>query len=106
MKRYGWQAVFVIAVALNATAALLALFIIRPMRRAVILDSEAAGSVPAAGGAGEGGGGGVGGGRGGLGARSIRWPVTSAIAPPRRLPSRSSVRLCRRAGDAICETVS
>jgi OFA family oxalate/formate antiporter-like MFS transporter len=46
---YGWQAVFVIAVALNATAALLALFIIRPMRRAFILDSEAARSVPAMG---------------------------------------------------------
>ena len=29
---YGWQAVFVIAVALNATAALLALFVIKPMR--------------------------------------------------------------------------
>jgi OFA family oxalate/formate antiporter-like MFS transporter len=37
---YGWQAVFVIVVALNATAALLALFIIRPMRRTFILDSE------------------------------------------------------------------
>jgi len=46
---FGWQAVFVIAVALNATAALLALFIIRPMRRAFILDSEAARSVPAVG---------------------------------------------------------
>jgi len=39
---YGWQAVFVIAVALNATAALLALFVIKPMRRAFILGSEAA----------------------------------------------------------------
>jgi MFS transporter, OFA family, oxalate/formate antiporter len=38
---YGWQAVFVIAVALNATAALLALFLIKPMRRAFILGSEA-----------------------------------------------------------------
>jgi OFA family oxalate/formate antiporter-like MFS transporter len=37
---YGWQAVFVIAVALNATAALLALFVIKPMRRAFILGSE------------------------------------------------------------------
>ena len=46
---YGWQAVFVIVVALNATAALLALFIIRPMRRAFILDTEAARSVPAVG---------------------------------------------------------
>jgi OFA family oxalate/formate antiporter-like MFS transporter len=38
---YGWQAVFVIVVALNATAALLALFVIKPMRRAFILGSEA-----------------------------------------------------------------
>jgi MFS transporter, OFA family, oxalate/formate antiporter len=38
---YGWQAVFVIAVALNATAALLALFVIKPMRRAFILGNEA-----------------------------------------------------------------
>ena len=34
---YGWQAVFVMAVALNAAAALLALFVIKPMRRAFIL---------------------------------------------------------------------
>jgi MFS transporter, OFA family, oxalate/formate antiporter len=40
--RYGWQAVFVIAVALNATAALLALFVIKPMRRSFILGNEAA----------------------------------------------------------------
>ena len=39
---YGWQSVFVIAVALNATAALLALFVIKPMRRAFILGNEAA----------------------------------------------------------------
>jgi MFS transporter, OFA family, oxalate/formate antiporter len=39
---YGWQAVFVIGVALNATAALLALFVIKPMRRAFILGHEAA----------------------------------------------------------------
>ena len=38
---YGWQAVFVIAVALNATAALMAFFVIKPMRRAFILGSEA-----------------------------------------------------------------
>jgi OFA family oxalate/formate antiporter-like MFS transporter len=38
---YGWQAVFVIAVALNATAALMALFVIKPLRRAFILGSEA-----------------------------------------------------------------
>ena len=42
---YGWQAVFVIVVALNATAALLALFVIKPMRRAFILGNEA--TVPA-----------------------------------------------------------
>jgi OFA family oxalate/formate antiporter-like MFS transporter len=39
---YGWQAVFVIVVALNATAALLALLVIKPMRRAFILGNEAA----------------------------------------------------------------
>jgi OFA family oxalate/formate antiporter-like MFS transporter len=39
--KYGWQAVFVIVVALNATAALLALFVIKPMRRAFILGNEA-----------------------------------------------------------------
>lgn len=39
---YGWQAVFVIAVALNATAALMALFVIKPLRRAFILGNEAA----------------------------------------------------------------
>jgi OFA family oxalate/formate antiporter-like MFS transporter len=33
--------VFVIAVALNATAALLALFVVKPMRRAFILGNEA-----------------------------------------------------------------
>ena len=38
---YGWQAVFVIAVALNATAALMAVFVVKPMRRAFILGSEA-----------------------------------------------------------------
>jgi OFA family oxalate/formate antiporter-like MFS transporter len=46
---YGWQAVFVIAVALNATAALLALFVIKPMRRHFILGNEAAASSAAAG---------------------------------------------------------
>ena len=39
--KYGWQAVFVVAVALNATAALLALFVIKPMRRAFIMGHEA-----------------------------------------------------------------
>jgi OFA family oxalate/formate antiporter-like MFS transporter len=38
---YGWQAVFAIAVALNAAAALLALFVIKPMRRAFIMGNEA-----------------------------------------------------------------
>ncbi len=38
---YGWQSVFVIAVALNATAALLALLVIKPLRRAFILGNEA-----------------------------------------------------------------
>jgi OFA family oxalate/formate antiporter-like MFS transporter len=45
---YGWQAVFVIAVALNATAALLALFVIKPMRRQFILGNEAAATGSAA----------------------------------------------------------
>ncbi len=40
--KYGWQAVFVIAVALNATAALMALLVIKPMRRAFILGNETA----------------------------------------------------------------
>jgi OFA family oxalate/formate antiporter-like MFS transporter len=39
---YGWHAVFIIAVGLNATAALMALFVIKPMRRAFILGNEAA----------------------------------------------------------------
>ena len=39
-EAYGWQAVFVIGVALNATAALLAIFLIKPMRRSFILGSE------------------------------------------------------------------
>ena len=38
---YGWKAVFVVAVALNATAALTALFVIKPMRRSFILGNEA-----------------------------------------------------------------
>jgi OFA family oxalate/formate antiporter-like MFS transporter len=37
---WGWHAVFVIAVALNATAALMAIFVVRPMRRTFILGSE------------------------------------------------------------------
>ena len=45
---YGWQAVFVIAVALNATAALTALFVIKPLRRAFILGNEAAAEQAAA----------------------------------------------------------
>ena len=47
-SNYGWQAVFVIAVALNATAALMALFVIKPMRRSFILGQEAAATQPAA----------------------------------------------------------
>ena len=39
--KYGWNAVFLIAVALNATAALTAVFVIKPMRRAFILGGEA-----------------------------------------------------------------
>src|SRR5258705_3233043 len=39
-SHYGWQAVFVIAVALNATAALIAPVVIQPMRRAFSLGSE------------------------------------------------------------------
>jgi len=38
--KYGWNAVFMIAVALNATAALTAMFVIKPMRRAFILGGE------------------------------------------------------------------
>jgi OFA family oxalate/formate antiporter-like MFS transporter len=41
---YGWQAVFVIAVALNATAALMAIFVIKPLRRSFILGHELAGA--------------------------------------------------------------
>jgi OFA family oxalate/formate antiporter-like MFS transporter len=43
---YGWQAVFVIAVALNVSAALLAFFVIKPMRRAFILGKLEATSRP------------------------------------------------------------
>jgi len=46
---YGWKAVFVVAVALNATAALMAVFVIKPMRRSFILGSEATTTEPAAG---------------------------------------------------------
>ena len=47
--KFGWQAVFVMVVGLNATAALLALLVIKPMRRAFILGTEGVGSdtVPA-----------------------------------------------------------
>src|ERR1700750_1688293 len=47
--KYGWQAVFVIAVVLNATAALLALFVIKPLRRTFILGHETAESEATAG---------------------------------------------------------
>jgi OFA family oxalate/formate antiporter-like MFS transporter len=39
-SHFGWQAVFVVAVALNATAALMALFVIKPLRCAFILGNE------------------------------------------------------------------
>jgi MFS transporter, OFA family, oxalate/formate antiporter len=42
--KWGWQAVFIIAVGLNATAALTALFVIKPLRRAFILGKEATAS--------------------------------------------------------------
>lgn len=45
---FGWQAVFVIAVALNATAALMALFVIKPLRRSFILGNETAADEAAA----------------------------------------------------------
>ncbi|MGV7216549.1 oxalate/formate MFS antiporter, partial [Bradyrhizobium sp. UFLA05-112] len=38
---YGWKSVFVVAVALNATAALMAVFVIKPLRRSFILGKEA-----------------------------------------------------------------
>ncbi|MGF6308544.1 OFA family oxalate/formate antiporter-like MFS transporter [Bradyrhizobium sp. i1.8.4] len=41
-SQLGWQAVFIVAVALNATAALTALLVIKPMRRAFILGNETA----------------------------------------------------------------
>lgn len=49
-KNYGWQSVFMVAVACNAIAALLAVFVIKPMRRAHIERSNemAAGGIPAA----------------------------------------------------------
>jgi MFS transporter, OFA family, oxalate/formate antiporter len=37
---YGWQSVFIIAVALNATAALLAVFVVKPLRNAFILGHQ------------------------------------------------------------------
>jgi MFS transporter, OFA family, oxalate/formate antiporter len=40
-SHYGWYAVFATLVALNATAALMAIFVIKPMRRTFILGSEA-----------------------------------------------------------------
>jgi len=45
--KYGWQAVFVIAVVLNAMAALLALFVIKPLRRAFIAGNEQAADLAA-----------------------------------------------------------
>ena len=43
---YGWHAVFIVAVALNAAAALLALIVVKPMRRAFILGHQDAASAP------------------------------------------------------------
>jgi OFA family oxalate/formate antiporter-like MFS transporter len=40
----GWQTVFIVAVALNAIAALMALFVIKPLRRAFILGNAVAAS--------------------------------------------------------------
>jgi OFA family oxalate/formate antiporter-like MFS transporter len=40
----GWQTVFIVAVGLNATAALMALFVIKPLRRAFILGNAVAAS--------------------------------------------------------------
>jgi MFS transporter, OFA family, oxalate/formate antiporter len=47
-SHFGWQAVFVVAVALNATAALMAVFVIKPLRRAFILGNEVAPSAETA----------------------------------------------------------
>src|SRR6195952_5269103 len=46
---YGWQAVFRIAAALNDPASLMALFVIKPLRRSFILGSETAADEAAAG---------------------------------------------------------
>ncbi|KYK43467.1 oxalate/formate MFS antiporter [Bradyrhizobium sp. 191] len=46
---YGWKAVFVVAVALNAMAALTALLVIKPLRRSFILGKEAESTGAAAG---------------------------------------------------------
>src|ERR1700721_1908902 len=46
-SHFGWQAVFVVGVAVNGTGALLALFVVKPMRRAFILGTEAAAGVAA-----------------------------------------------------------
>jgi OFA family oxalate/formate antiporter-like MFS transporter len=43
---YGWYAVFSVAVGLNITAALMAIFVIKPMRRTLILNTME--TVPAA----------------------------------------------------------
>src|SRR6202795_2672758 len=46
--KYSWQAVFVVSVGLNATAALMALFVIKPLRRNFILGNETAADEAAA----------------------------------------------------------
>lgn len=45
---YGWHAVFAVAVSLNITAALIAIFVIKPMRRAFIMRSQWGSHVPVA----------------------------------------------------------
>ena len=45
---YGWSAVFMIAVGLNVTAALLALFVLKPMRRALMQDTTGTAQVQVA----------------------------------------------------------
>jgi len=45
---YGWSAVFLIVVGLNVTAALLAVFVLRPMRRTLMQEGGAAASIQVA----------------------------------------------------------
>jgi OFA family oxalate/formate antiporter-like MFS transporter len=43
---YGWHAVFIVAVTLNAVAALLVLVVVKPMRRAFILGNQDGATAP------------------------------------------------------------